>query len=97
MSPDEVTYKTKKAIKHKVLYEATPNHPAQIEKWSEDERVGKYTKQMWCGLFSNPQKTAILNRVDKLIRAVKKARQRANRVEVKNTEVMTDILSYLQG
>ncbi|MEO1029648.1 MAG: hypothetical protein AAFX02_11405, partial [Pseudomonadota bacterium] len=40
MSEDKVGFKTEKSVNSKVLYEATKEHPAQIEKWSEDISVG---------------------------------------------------------
>lgn len=34
--------KTKRVSKSQVLYEATEHHPAQIDKWEEQERVGVF-------------------------------------------------------
>lgn len=86
-----------KQVRSKVLYEATKEHPAQIEKWNEDVAVAKietvHTSAMW-----TPRKKAdVLGRLDKLIRATKKARQRANTVEVSNLRVGKALFDYIQG
>lgn len=89
------SFKTEKAMHHKVLVEPTENHPAQIEKWTEDQKVGRYTHRMFSGMISSAEKSDILGRVDKLLRAVKKARQRANEAEVKNVSVDEGVFSYI--
>lgn len=89
--------KTKKTVNHKILVEPTEHHPAQIEKWSEDVPVGKYTKNEWTGMITPAEKTAILKRLDKLSRAVKKARTEANEAEVVNVQAADSILSFVLG
>lgn len=78
----EVRLKTQKTPQHKILVEPTKEHPAQIEKWFEDVAVGRITTSTWSGMLSPGQKSELLERLDRLIRAVKRARQRANQVEV---------------
>jgi len=78
----EVKSKTKKAVKSRVLYEATKEHPAQIEKWNEEVVVGKYTTQFRSGMVSSTRKMQLLGQIDTLIQATKQARQRANNVDV---------------
>ena len=91
----EETMKTMKTTKSKVLYEATDKHPAQIDKWEEVENVGKYTKFVWCGMVTPARKSQLLDRIDTLIRAVKKARQRANSVEVVSVNVGKSIMDFI--
>jgi len=91
----EVKMKTAKTFQHKVLYEATDKHPAQIEKWEETKDVGKFIKDMWFGLPSPADKAAILTRVDKLYHAVKKARQKANNIEVNKINIGKDFFDYI--
>lgn len=91
----EEAMKTQKTTKSKVLYEATDKHPAQIDKWEEVENVGKYTKYIWCGMVTPARKSQMLNRVDELIRAVKKARQRANSVEVVSASIGKSLMDYI--
>jgi len=91
----ERTFKTANRIKHKVLYDATKEHPAQIEKWSEQENVGAYTKVEWFSSMSPNGKRKLIQRLNDMIMGCKKARQKANSVEVTRKEVGRDIFGYL--
>lgn len=91
----EEKLRTKKTIMHKVLVEPTEHHPAQIEKWTEDVVIGKFVKHVWTGMLSSAEKSELLGRLDTLERAVKKARQRANSVEVKKTRIGSTINDFL--
>ena len=88
-------FKTAKEIKHKVLYDATDHHPAQIETWNEMVNVGRITETTWSGMISPADKSLYIGRMDKLIQAVKKARQRANTTKVGKAEVGPTIFNYL--
>lgn len=91
------TFKTEKKVEYKVLYDATDKHPAQIEKWNVDKNVGVFTKNNWSGMISSRRKSEIMGRIDELLRVFKKARQRANEVEVPKDNVANTILSYING
>lgn len=95
MEHPEEKFKTAKTFKHKVLYEATDKHPAQIERWEENENVGKYITEKWSGLITSAKKAEILERFDNLIRAVKKARQRGNNCEVIKNKISQNIFDYI--
>lgn len=89
--------KTAKTFQHKVLYDATDKHPAQIEKWEEQLPVGKYITSTTCGMFSPADKSAVLGRLDKLIQAVKKARMQANMVDVVSDQLGQKMFDYILG
>lgn len=91
----EERYKTAKAFKSQVLVEATEHHPAQVEKWEETVNVGKYVNKRWCGMLSPAQKSMMLARIDKLIRAVKKGRQRANKAEVEVRNIGAELFAFI--
>ena len=91
----EVTSKTEKTFIVKVLYEATKEHPAQVEKIPENATVGLYEKQTWCGMLSPAEKSDLLGRIDRLIRAVKQARQRANNTEVVNVKIGEKLFNFI--
>jgi hypothetical protein len=95
MTHPEEKLKTVKQFKSQVLYEATEHHPAQIEKWDENVAVGKFVKRIWSGAISSAEKAELLGRIDKLITAVKKARQRANTAEVVKNQVGKDIMDFI--
>lgn len=89
------TMKNKKILQSKVLYEATKEHPAQIEKWTEDVAVGKYVTTKFSGSMPITEKKSLLTRVRKLQESVKFAREAANSIEVKNIEVGNKVFDYL--
>jgi hypothetical protein len=90
-----LSQKTEKSFKFKVLYEATDKHPAQIEKWNDNVVVGTFTTQKWSGMITPAKKSELLERIDKLIRAAKKARQRANREDVVKEKIGGKIFNYI--
>lgn len=94
-SEDEVRFKTEKTIHSKVLYEATKEHPAQIEKWAQDTPVGRIVITRRCSMLSPADKSKYLGRIDTLIRAVKKARQRANKAEVIKTDLAAALFNFI--
>jgi len=97
MVHSEEKFRTKKIIKNHVVAEATKEHPAQVQTYNEDEKIAKVITDKWCGMISPADKSDILSRLDKLIRAVKKARQKANCTEVVKVSVGDILFSYLNG
>lgn len=91
----QTSMKTEKTVKHKVLVEATKEHRAEIEKWNEDVPVGRIERTHFSGMISPARKSHLLARTDALLRGVKKARMRANTVEVKDLDIGTPIFAYL--
>lgn len=91
----EVRFRAEKAKRHQVIVPPTEQHPAQVEVWDENVNVGKYETTHWSGAYSPADKSALLARIDKLIRAVKKARQRANNTEVISKPIGDAIFNYL--
>lgn len=91
------TYRTKKVPKALVGYEATPEHPAQVQYYQEDIREGVWDTTQQSGMLSLPEKRQLLSRVDKLARAVKEARQRANSAEAVATKVSDAIKNYIHS
>ncbi len=91
----EEKLKTSMKFKSQVLYAATKEHPAQIEKWEEQVPVGKYVKDYWCGMITPARKSELLGRIDVLIAAVKKARQRANSTEVVKNNIGKALMGFI--
>jgi len=73
--------KTKKVTKPLVLYPATPEHPAQTDKITEDVIVGHWKQVKMSGALPEVRKKQLLSRVEKLQKAVKFAREEANSAE----------------
>jgi len=89
------TVKTKKIPKFTVAYDATKEHPAQVDKDFEDVLEGYWTTVDFSGAVSASRKNTLLSRVDELIDAVKSAREEANSTEVEPVEVGKQIFSFL--
>ncbi len=77
-----IAYKTRKVPKTHVAYDATKEHPAQIETYHEDIRVGERETIVHSGALTLARKRVLLGRIDDMLKAVKQARQRANDIEV---------------
>ncbi len=90
-----VKHKTEKTIQSKIIVPATKEHPAQIREWSEDCPVGKYVQENWSGMVSPAEKSKLLGNVDKILRAIKKARQRANNQEVSKLSMGQQIFDFI--
>lgn len=81
------SFKTRKEPKTHVAYEATTEHPAQIQVYNEDVRIGERETIVHSGAITLARKRELLRRIDDLARTIKQARQRANDIEVNQTEV----------
>lgn len=72
------TVKTEKVPGRFVLYEATKEHPAQVQRLDKDEVVGQWTTVSFSGAVEPKRKELILARLTQLEEAVKMAREDAN-------------------
>jgi hypothetical protein len=97
MKHSDEKLKTAKTFMHKVLYEATKEHKAEIEKWEEQIPVGKIITNVTSGMLSPAEKSAILGRLDQMIQAVKKARCKANMAEVVEESIGARMFQYIHG
>ena len=82
--------RTRKTPRFKVLYEATKEHPAQIEKWEDNEIIGRYITNHFSGAIPISEKSEILERLDDMIISVKRARQKANEVNIDQNQKIAD-------
>jgi hypothetical protein len=94
--PHETT-RTKKIPKAFVKYEATKEHPAQVETFHEDVLVGYWETIKFSGAIPESEKRAMLTRIRKLQDAVKAAREEANGMEITQYQVGSKIFDYLFG
>lgn len=88
------TVKTQKAM---ILYEATKEHPAQVQLISSDVPAYEIERVVYSGMLTVSEKKKRLERIERLQRAVKQARQRANTVETEAKEVSRKIFDYING
>lgn len=89
------TTKTKKVPKSHIKYEATKEHPAQVEMYFEDVTVGTWTTVKFSGAVPANEKNRLLERVRNLSDAVKQAREEANGTEVEKKKIGEAMLGYI--
>ncbi len=87
--------RTKKTPRHYTKAEATENHPAQVEMYYEDVQIGTWRTVKMSGAIRASDQAAMMDRVAKLMRAVKLAREEANGNTVERKRVATPIFDYV--
>ncbi len=94
-----ITHKTKKVQRPIVLYDAVikDDHaiPAQTQLITEDVVTGHWHTTYLSGALPAPRKDALLERIEALRDAVKRARSRANDLEVERKELGAAVLGWL--
>lgn len=88
---------TKKVQRPIVLYDATDKHPAQTQLITEDVTVGVWEQVKQSGAMPKPEQEALLERVEKLLKAVKYAREEANQFDAPRVSVGEELFNYLLG
>jgi hypothetical protein len=91
----EVRFATRKSTRPVVLYEATKEHPAQVKEVSEDIAVARIESTVYSGMMTSKAKADMLARIDALLIASKKARQRANSVDAVKVSHGKTIVNYI--
>jgi len=92
------THRTRKVQKPIVLYPATPEHPAQTQLITEDVIAGFWSQVKQSGAMPKPDKQALATRVEKLLQAVKQAREAANSMDEVETPRVGDVFyGYIFG
>lgn len=91
------TASTKKVLRNHTLAAATDKHPAQVTTYNEDVPVGDWTTVKLSGALPVPVQRGLVERLDKLVDAVKSAREQANLVEVEEVKIAEPLLGYLLG
>jgi hypothetical protein len=97
VSEPRITYRTQKVRKSFVAYEATKEHAAQVQVYTEDDRVGTWETTIFSGAVTAVQKQAYLDRIDALQRAVKQARQRANNIDAMKGGIAESVFKFING
>lgn len=94
-TPPVETLRTKKVPRNHVKAEATDRHPAQVELYYEDVPVGTWATTKFSGAIPAKRRDEMLARIEKLIDAVKTAREEANSIDVEQERIGADIFTYL--
>lgn len=92
---DEHSFKTEKDIQFKTAAPATKEHPEQVAQLPTTTNVGKYDVTKWSGMYSPARKAQVLDQLDVLRNAIKRARMRANNTEIVDVKLGTTLLAYI--
>lgn len=89
--------RTEKQFEFIVMQPPTDKHPAQIKELMVDKPIGVILAQEWSSLITVAEKGDMLDRVEALLRAIKKARSRANEqdIDVKDNRIAEKLLNYI--
>lgn len=89
--------RTKKVPDVITLAPATKEHPAQTQLISVDKPTGTILEQEWSSLITPATKSDLLDRVEKLLRAVSKARSKANEhaIDVSGKKIGAALLDFV--
>jgi hypothetical protein len=87
--------KTEKDVAYKIIVPATKEHPAQAQTWSENVKVGVLTTERWTTTITPGEKSNLLERIDKLLYATKRARQRANSTTLVKVQIGKKLLDFI--
>lgn len=92
------THRTKKIAKPIVLLAPTEHHPGQAQLISEDVIAGFWSTVKMSGAMPRPERNVLVERVEALLIAVKRAREAANMVdEVTVPAIGAAVFDYLFG
>ena len=93
---DAVTFKTENVIDYEVIVEATEHHRAEIRESKKVKSIGKYSSSRTSGMFTPVEKARRIENLDTLLRAVRKARQRANKQSInKELQIGKQLLDFI--
>lgn len=95
-APIETT-RSKKVPRNHVKWEGNEKQPAQVEVYFEDTVVGDWTTRHFSGAIPVARKQQIIDRLTKLIEAVKQAREEANTAQVTDFKAGAKIFGYIYG
>lgn len=96
-APEVSKARTRKEIKAAELSPATDRHPAQVQPFNMDVVVGHYVTTEFSGAPSPQEKQDLVDRLNKLIDAVKAARTEANTAPVTDVRIASKLLGYAFG
>jgi len=91
----EISYRTKQETIWPIVVSATKEHPAQTKEAKTTTTIGEYTEFKFDGRMTSHDKSVYLERVDTLIREVKKTIRRANQAEVVDRKVGKAVFDYV--
>ena len=96
-SEPSISNRTRKVPRSHILYEATEKHPAQVEMYHEDVKVGEWRTIKFSGALAAQERNEVIQRIRQLQEAVKFARESANSLEVEQIKVGNKVFDFVFG
>lgn len=93
----QITVRTTKVQEPLVLYPATDKHPAQVNLVTKDVLQGRWTAINRSGKLAPIEKSELIERVEKLLEAIKTARCKANDVVANTDTIGAKLFAYING
>ena len=97
VSAPQEQLKTEKVEEFLTVAPATDKHPAQVTKVTKDVNVAKITTLLQNGMWTSARKAKVLDNLDELIMAAKKARMRANLADVQGGNIADELIKALMA
>ncbi len=97
VSPVTFTNATKKIMRAFEKSPATDKHPAQVDTYTEDVKVGEWDLIKFSSAIPAKDKKEIMEKIEKLVDAVKYAREQANSKEIEQKKIGKDLLKFIFG
>jgi hypothetical protein len=94
-TPPTSKQRTNKIAKPLVLHPGTEKHAPQVQLVNEDVPVGNWITVYFSGTISPAEKSIMLSRLDLVLGAIKKARSRANKTEVKSLYIGKRLFKFI--
>ncbi len=91
----EEKIRTKKVPRNHVIAEATPQHPAQVQVYTEDVKAGTWRNIKFSGAVPATQVAEWQDKVKELLVAIKYAREEANLTQVDDLKVANKFFDYI--
>ncbi len=95
VTPVTQTNRNVKRMRNHVKAEATDKHPAQVDVYQEDVKVGTWNITKFSTAIQATKKAQLALKVKKLIESVKLAREEANSIEVTKVNYADNLLEFI--
>lgn len=94
---DTYSHRGEKVFDYIVMVQPTDKHPAQVKELMVDKKSADILTQEWSSLITVKAKGDMLDRVEEILRALKKARARANELEIdtRTNKIGATLLGYV--
>ena len=89
--------KTRKTPRAFVKAPATDKHPAQVDTYTEEVKIGQWKVVKYSGALPQKEVNDILEKVERLQKAVKFAREEANNTEVTTKSIAKELFGFVFG